>query len=417
LRRTSHPESRLIPGGTKAGDGAAGPLAAAGAAGAAGAAAETARAWDGALQWLLGLVAFGVSVAVFSRQIFWPPWTKDFPLHIAAARALCRGSGVPLQNFLFDLTVCALAAPVGRAWAFEAAALAVATAAVVAKVVLTFRRIRAASGSTASFWAALGLLFAMPLFNWWKFPDPYLGQISPNVWHNPPAIVVLPLALMLFAAAARLTITDRLGAFAGASALALLNCMAKVNYLLALVPCWSVLLGARARSAWLAGRTGWRRPAIVFLLLGVPVAGALAWQAVRLGATGGGVAVAPLTVWRLFSPDIPASILLSIAFPASVLAFFFDTGRRPPPLVLAWSVLLVAVLQMALLAETGPRSAHGNFFWGAYTANYLLFVESAVVLATAPRSWRSIASWSLLGGHALVGLFYAARLAAGLANF
>src|SRR5207245_4270936 len=34
----------------------------------------------------------------------------------------------------------------------------------------------------------LALALAMPLPNWWKFPGIYLGQIWPNVWHNPTAI-------------------------------------------------------------------------------------------------------------------------------------------------------------------------------------------------------------------------------------
>jgi hypothetical protein len=68
---------------------------------------------------------------------------------------------------------------------------------------------------------------------------------------------------------------------------------------------------------------------------------------------------------------------------------------------------------MSLLAETGPRFTHANFFWAAFSANYLLFVESAAVLAAAPRSRRSVTAWSLLGAHALVGLVCAAGIVAG----
>jgi hypothetical protein len=354
-------------------------------------------AWERAAPWALALAAGGTALAVLSRQVLSPldPAGKsDFMQHAAFALALCRGGGMQ-PHFLFELVVCGIAAPLGGGHAFELAAVAVAALAVVAKAGLTYRRIReaGAAGETGeargvgtAFLAALALLFAMPLFNWWKFPEVYLGQISPNVWHNPTAIAVLPLAMLLFSAASRTTITDRPRRLAGVGALALLNGLVKPSYLLALLPCWLALLVGRAARSPRPRHIGWRRPAIFAAAVLAPLAALFAWQAWRLAGTGGGVEIAPLAVWRLYSPNIPASILLSLAFPLGVLVLHWDAARRQAPLLLAWSVLLVAVLQMALLAERGPRWPHANFFWGAYTANYLLFVESAALLAGAPRT-------------------------------
>jgi hypothetical protein len=372
-------------------------------------------AWERAAPWALGLAACGTALAVLSRQVLSPldPAGKsDFMQHAAFARALCQGGGMQ-PHFLFELVVCGIAAPLGGGHAFELAAVAVAALAVVAKVGLTYRRVREAGQVGTASLAALALLFAMPLFNWWKFPQVYLGQVSPNVWHNPTAIVVLPLAMLLFSAASRTTITDRPRRLAGAGALALLNGLVKPNYLLALLPCWIALVVDRAARSPRPSRIGWRRPAIFVAAVLAPVTALFAWQAWRLAGTGGGVEIAPLAVWRLYSPNIPASILLSLAFPLGVLALHWNVARRQAPLVLAWSVLLVAVLQMALLAERGPRWPHANFFWGAYAANYLLFVESAVLLAGAPRSWRTTVAWGLLAAHAGAGLVYAGLIVAG----
>jgi hypothetical protein len=371
--------------------------------------------WERAAPWALALAAAGTALAILSRQVFSPldPAGKsDFMQHAAFARSLCQGSGMP-PHFLFELVVCGVAAPLGGARAFELAAVAVAALAVVAKVVLTYRRIREAGEVGTASLAALGLLFAMPLFNWWKFPKVYLGQISPNVWHNPTAIAVLPLAMLLFSAASNLTMTDPPRRVASAGALTLLNCLTKPNYLLALLPCWLALLVERAARSPRPSRTGWRWPAIFVAALVAPVAGLLVWQAWRLKASGGGVEIAPLAVWRLYSPNIPASILLSLAFPLGVLVLHWKIARRQAQLALAWSVLLVAVLQMALLAERGPRWPHANFFWGAYAANYLLFVESAVLLAGAPRSRRTTLAWGLLAAHAAAGVVYAGLALAG----
>jgi hypothetical protein len=370
--------------------------------------------WKRAAPFALALAAAGTALAVLSRQVLSPldPAGKsDFMQHAAFARSLCQGSSMP-PHFLFELAVCGIAAPLGGGRAFELAAVAVAALAVVAKVVLTYRRIREAGEVGTASLAALGLLFAMPIFNWWQFPQVYLGQISPNVWHNPTAIAVLPLAMLLFSAASKMTITERPRRLAGAAALTLLNGLTKPNYLLALLPSWLALLVERAARSRRAGQTGWRQPAIVGAAVLAPAAGLLAWQGWRFAA-GGGVEMAPLAVWRLYSPNIPASILLSLVFPLGVLVLHWKIARRQAPLALAWSVLLVAVLQMALLAERGPRWPHANFFWGAYAANYLLFVESAALLAGAPRSTRTTLAWSLLAAHAVAGLAYAWLAVAG----
>jgi hypothetical protein len=367
--------------------------------------------WEQAAPWLLGLGALGAALIILSRQVFSPldpAGQDDFMQHAAFARSLCQGGSLP-PHFFFELVVCGVAAPLGGGHAFEYAAVVIAALAVAAKAVLTYRRIREAGEVATALLAALALLFAMPLFNWWNVSRIYLGQISPNVWHNPTSIAVLPLAMLLFAAASKLTIPDRPRHVAAASTLALLNGVTKPNYLLALIPCWLVQLALRPAPEPAVARSRWRSAAILAAALFAPTAGLLLWQAHRFKTGGGGVALEPLAVWRLYSPNIPASIVLSVAFPLVVLLLCWPIARQQSRLVLAWSVLLVAVLQMALLAESGARWSHGNFFWGAYAANYILFVESAALLASlprSPRSPRSILAWSILGAHAIAGVVY-----------
>lgn len=368
-----------------------------------------------AARWLLALIAAGSALAIFSGMISSgssaadAARSNDFMQHAAFARALC--AGMELQpHFLLELLDCAIAAPLGGG-AFPWALVVLAVIAVVAKIELTYGRIRESGGTGVAFLAALALLFAMPIFNWWHFPAVYLGQVGPNVWHNPTSVAVLPLAMMLFYAAARLTPSDSPRRVAGASGLAVLNILTKPNYLLALLPVWSFVLLHRTGTVW-KNPTLRRRALLVAAGLAGPSVAVLAWQAHTLAGSGGsgGVEIAPLAVWRLYSPNIPASTLLSIAFPLAVLILHWPAASRQAPLRLAWFVLLIAVLQMAFLAERGPRRTHGNLFWGAYAANYLLFVESVVVLAGEPRSRRTICAWALLACHAVSGLAYAWQL-------
>ena len=54
--------------------------------------------------------------------------------------------------------------------------------------------------------------------------------------------------------------------------------------------------------------------------------------------------------------------------------------------MLAWLVLGVSVLQLTLLAERltgGAIAMDGNFFWGSYSAIFMVFVVSAISLAGA----------------------------------
>src|SRR5579871_177785 len=84
---------------------------------------------------------------------------------------------------------------------------------------LTQRELSATLSGPAAAVACLLLAVAMALPNWWRFPAPslrsvelgfdpghwlwrlpsvYLGQLNPNVWHNPTAVFAGPFALLVF---------------------------------------------------------------------------------------------------------------------------------------------------------------------------------------------------------------------------
>jgi hypothetical protein len=108
--------------------------------------------------------------------------------------------------------------------------------------------------------------------------------------------------------------------------------------------------------------------------------------------------LAPLVVWRGMVHDnglnIPAAVLLGIAFPvatglAAPRAAFSDRG-----LVLSWATMAICVTQYALLAETGSRFRDGNLGWGMILSAHVLFVASCVFLL---RQKASIGRWLAFG--------------------
>jgi hypothetical protein len=124
--------------------------------------------------------------------------------------------------------------------------------------------------------------------------------------------------------------------------------------------------------------------------------------------------LAPFEVWRLYSPNIPVSLLLSIAFPLGVAVLYFKEIKTDVSVLLAWGVLVVAIAQYALLAETGERFTHANWIWASNFAMYVVFLVSTVVLLTQPRTMRFYFSMTLLAFHVIIGVCYYAKIALGL---
>ena len=78
-------------------------------------------------------------------------------------------------------------------------------------------------------------------------------------------------------------------------------------------------------------------------------------------------------------------------------------------------LFFAAVLIMAILSETGPREAYGNFFWQAYVCNYILFMTVAIafvakLLESSRQTWVNGLIVIAFGVHSLAGAAYLARI-------
>jgi hypothetical protein len=100
-----------------------------------------------------------------------------------------------------------------------------------------------------------------------------------------------------------------------------------------------------------------------------------------------------------------------------VVLLYFKESKRDVSILLAWGVLVVAIAQYALLAETGERFADANWIWASNIAMYLVFLVSTVVLLAQPRSKRFYFLSALLTCHIAAGVYYYARVAIGLGYY
>jgi hypothetical protein len=269
------------------------------------------------------------------------------------------------------------------------------------------------------------LMLAAPIARPWRINRVYIGQVSPNVWHNPTILVCWPLVILLFFAAYEFLRSGKLRSLAVVGALSVLSVLAKPNYFLAFAPVFALL------SLWSFGLS---RRWVVSQLATLPTVAILYWQmtaafggaeAMRAGRT---IAWMPLAAWRVYSDSILLSLLFSLAFPLSYAVVFRRSLVNRELLVFAWAVLLSALVWTACFAEVntanGAVDVHFNFSWGSHLAIYLLFFVTAIDMCDNPAAlealgrlpfggWQARLPWWLLGAHAASGIFWIVRQAVG----
>jgi hypothetical protein len=349
------------------------------------------------------LVVFALSLPVFVRFCALPdlPEAGDHRGHIGAAVLMAReGKWLLLPHPLYHLTILALSAGNLDRVAWSAAvvlALACGVAAGISARYLT----RAANPSISTLTLlCLALALAMPLPNCWKFAI-FLGQITPNVWHNPTNVFTLPFALGLFVSGLQFLDSPTWSRAGWLGVLALICALAKPNYLLAFVPCLVIAFLAKQRL---------RPIALVWLLVAFgPVMILIFAQSRLMASYGPKIKLAPFDVWSINSPNPPISALLGLAFPLAVFLTYRERFRGETPSALAWASMFLAIAQFALFEETlGPR-AQGNFGWGMVFADHILFLVSCEFLLRQPADGRRRTCFLFLGAHVLVGVYYLTR--------
>ncbi len=255
-----------------------------------------------------------------------------------------------------------------------------------------------------------------------------LGFINPTVYHNPTTVVLRPLTLILYFfivtyalnTPRSISLKQQLGLIVLGFILTVLCGLSKPNYILAMFP----ILGLWVVWSWFRGT----RASLGIILLGVllPSVLSLGWQFyfTYLNPTeqlaGGGIVFAPFEAVLGLAGGSRATMVLrffvSLLFPLSILILYFQQVRRSKPMVFAWLTFGVGCALMYLLAESGDRMYHGNFFWSAYITNFILFFASVQFLleywVTRPtvvspqRDWRLIVVMLFFGAHVVHGILY-----------
>lgn len=365
---------------------------------------------------LVGLGVFVVFLPLFSRLTGLPDDPRimytDYLAHLRFAEKLAGDWRECLPHPLFHIAVVILSA--GNSIAMPGITACLLSGMIALRTFQTARILttdeESSSGVGARLWLpavllAMLLMLAMPLPNWWK-SGVYLGQPTPNVWHNPTTIFCMPLVLMLFPIGVRSTESLRLGDSLLTGVLFVICALAKPNFPLAFAPACGLMLALR-----LWQKESVRRVLMCGVAMLLPLVLLMGAQfLLTFGSESkAGIAIAPFKIWREYSPNFPASTVLGLAFPLAVVCLFPRSVVSDRFLCWAWVTQVLAGLQFILLTETGDRWSHANFAWGTIFAAAITFIYSARVLLMAQDLTRRRICVVILSLQAASGLWVLIR--------
>jgi hypothetical protein len=343
---------------------------------------------------LLALVVFSGYYVLLERLA--PPGgcaRRDYVAHAGYAWHWRQGLGLLTPHFLFQalIIVCHTLSPVNAV--ISPAIMAGGLSAVAGALATYAFWIRQLPGQNArDYWFAvlwsLGLQVAGPitLATIWA-NNFYWGYIYPaSTYHNPTIVLLKPLAMVSFALtfqALERSMTARPGRelLLGLSAARMLSALAKPNWLLCFLPglVLTIVLDSRLRGRpWAWCVTG------AAILSGLSV---LAWQYAFLYGHSGAdrITFTPQKWLSTYGSLAPVKLMLSVAFPVSVLVLFWNDLRKSLLLWLAWSTFGVSLLIAYGFSETGWRAGDDNLGWSAQIALFVLFVASAIAMVAVLR--------------------------------
>ena len=311
-------------------------------------------------------VDYGIHVGI-AEELDWSDpvqMLKEHPepvwhILVRIAMKICRVDAQRAAGFVSG-GLCALTYLIAAHFLYRAVGKGAITARDTA-VNLSVKASAAASPGSASGLSLIGaavftwlLSISSAIFVPWFNEKPYVGQGSPNPWHNPTTIMVRPIALLIFILVMGECVRVQRGGFRKGQGLRI----------------W--LFVYRFRNFPLG---------MQLLLCCLPSVALMGLQFISAfyGSTNedsAGVVFAPFKVAGIYTRNIAFSTFLVLAFPllvglCSIVRRTFDWTDA-----FAWIMLLVGMAEKFLLAEGGSRMAHGNFNWGYILAVYLLWFVS-----------------------------------------
>lgn len=379
----------------------------------------------------LGMViTIAISALTFYGAFYFQVWAatkahavSDLPAHTNFIIKFAQENNFPAYSIWYRLvyTVSGLSTSFNT---LAITSIALLTGLVTTKYLITYNILLENQKSVkVAALSAIAMIIVMPLISYYNCSyvskgsicissvHVYLGNISPNQWHNSTLILAMPINLILFYYSIKHIHSTKQTTYLKIGAICALSIICKPSYAMSFLPilCIAILIVHRAKPLCAITNS---------LAVAIPSMSLLLYQwyetfiKSELLAPGSKTVIAPFYVWSRYSPHIAFSLLLSLAFPLFVLLFFWN--KLDSHLKFAWLGLLSA-LTFAIMFSESPNWGAGNYFWSVIASNYILFVFSLKLLLNQRKDIRTTICYSILNLHVMSGiLFLAAFMFAGI---
>jgi hypothetical protein len=284
--------------------------------------------------------------------------------------------------------------------------------------------------------AATLLSFVMPIYMYWFNLDQYLGQFAINPLFNPTQMAVKGFGLLSFAIAVDLIqkykgkdciyftgIKTKRNLYILFGVVLFLSTITKPTFMFMLLPAGIIFLIIDLIRALKKKDESWKVvwnftwkiacatiPSLLYLLL--EYTAFYFWGGTDEGTT---IAIYPfLTAWKMYSPNVFKSWLLSMAFPIWMVATDMKYYIRNNEARLALIGYLVGTLEFCFIVETGHKLSHLNFCWPMQSGMLLIWVLATARLVQITNIEKNsiknlivvIVGWILLSLQFFHGLYY-----------
>ena len=331
--------------------------------------------------WLLkiffSVILYTITFTIVFRQTGIP---SDYSAHITWAKELHRANLISyflstpylMWHLIVRIFYKIFAMPMNYAAAVVTALINVVVYLVTAEII---KRYEVDRSEIISFC----LMLIGPLYAPWFNPQYYLGQFSPNFWHNPTNLMVKPFTACCFFLILRVLAdvqdgkTIKRSQWAVLSVLIFLSVVAKPAFTQGIIPGLGVYL------IFICIRDKFRgiKQYICLCLTFVPGVLLMLYQLMTYfnwgeEGTQGTIAIGWLKVIGAYSPNVWISQLLSFGFPILYLVLNWKRVLKRTDVQLSICYYAVAWLEAALLYETARLYA-GNLGWAAALATFILW--------------------------------------------
>ena len=268
--------------------------------------------------------------------------SSDIPTHVNIAYSFAVNHDKLFPNFLYYLLVAFLSGFSKNIYIYFIVAIILLAASLTAKLLITklylekYIPTHNYNKPTRLLLAIMLLfVFALPGWNLVTSHQFYLGQLTPNVWHNSTIIFLMPFAIVLFFKSYDflfLPISPQSKKQrAEIAVLIVINALIKPSFLFTLLPAVFFIFFYHRFFTKHTTRFAQLLPyflGIVFILGEYLLIYKLNYvsRVVQSADSSGDVGFAPFEVWRHFSNNIPLSIITSLLFP---IIYIVLTGFSP----------------------------------------------------------------------------------------